>query len=58
MDPEEMTVARQRLGKHVPAATNKRNSRRTLGRIAFCVVHASDIQYVVKGKQTISFSQN
>jgi hypothetical protein len=32
-------VARQRLGKHVPAAKNTCNSRRIVGRFFFCAVH-------------------
>jgi hypothetical protein len=31
-------VARQRLGKNVTAATNKRNNRRIVGRVVFCMV--------------------
>jgi hypothetical protein len=31
-------VARQRLGKHVPAATNTRNNRRIFGRVICCGV--------------------
>jgi hypothetical protein len=31
--------ARQRLGKHVPAATNTRYSRSIVGRVMFCTVH-------------------
>jgi hypothetical protein len=32
--------ARQRLGKHVPAATNTRNNRGTIGGVIFCAVRA------------------
>jgi hypothetical protein len=32
------TVARQRLGRHVPMATNTRNSRRIVGGFVFCTV--------------------
>jgi hypothetical protein len=31
-------IARQRLDKHIPAATNTRNSRRTVRRVIFCAV--------------------
>jgi hypothetical protein len=31
--------ARQRLGKHVPAATNACNNRRIIGRFIFCAIH-------------------
>jgi hypothetical protein len=31
-------IAIQRLGKHVPAATNTRDNRRSVGRIIFCAV--------------------
>jgi hypothetical protein len=31
-------IARQRLGKHVPAATNTRNNRRIVGRVIFYAV--------------------
>jgi hypothetical protein len=31
-------VASQRLGKHVPAATDTRNKRRNVGRVVFCTV--------------------
>jgi hypothetical protein len=31
-------VARQRLGKHIPAATNTRNIKKLVGRIVFCAV--------------------
>jgi hypothetical protein len=32
-------VAKQQLGEHVPAATNRRNSRTTVGPVIFCAVH-------------------
>jgi hypothetical protein len=31
-------AAKQRLGKHVPAATNMRNNRRIFGSVVFCAV--------------------
>jgi hypothetical protein len=30
-------IARQRLGKHIPAATNTRNNRRIVGRVCLCI---------------------
>jgi hypothetical protein len=42
-------VSRQRLGKHVPAAKNTRNSSRTVGRdVSSAVREVSNTQYVVK----------
>jgi hypothetical protein len=33
-----LIVARQRLGRHIPEATNKRNNRRIVGGFVFCTV--------------------
>jgi hypothetical protein len=32
-------VAKQRLAKHVPGATNTHNNRRIVGRVILCAVH-------------------
>jgi hypothetical protein len=60
VEPEEMAVARQWLGKHFPLVMNTHVTTEELLDIVFfsavCVI--SDIQYVVKGKQMISSSQN
>jgi hypothetical protein len=42
VEPEEMAVPRQRIDKHVPAATKTRNNRRTIGRGVFYAVQLSD----------------
>jgi hypothetical protein len=44
-------VARQRLGKHIPAAMHTHDNGRTVGSGVFYVVHVvSDTVYVMKGK--------
>jgi hypothetical protein len=51
-------VARQRLDKHVLAATNIHGTVEELLDSVFCAVRVvSDPQSVVKGKQAISSSQ-
>jgi hypothetical protein len=48
VEPEETAVARQRLGKHVPAAMNTRNNRRRVGCGIFHAVRVvSNTQYVL-----------
>jgi hypothetical protein len=50
---EQTSIARQRLSKHVPTATN------TVGRGSFYAVRVvSNVQYVVKEKYVISSSHN
>jgi hypothetical protein len=49
VEPEETTVARQRLGKHVPIATDT-HVKELLGAVFVYVVHVSNTLYVVKGK--------
>jgi hypothetical protein len=43
VDPEETTVAKERLGKHASAATYARNTRETVGDGVFCAVYAEAI---------------
>jgi hypothetical protein len=38
LELEEIAVGGQRLAKHVPAATNTRNNRRTVGVVVFYTV--------------------
>jgi hypothetical protein len=59
VDPAEKVTGKQRLGKHVPAAKNIHNNRRTVGLGVFYVVHVvSNTQYAVKEKWKMSYSQD
>jgi hypothetical protein len=59
VEPEEMAVTWQRLGKHVPVATYIHTTIEELLDVAFPMWSVvSNIQYVGKEKQVISSSQN
>jgi hypothetical protein len=55
VEPEDTAVARQWLGKHLPA---KKNTHATIEELLDAVCVTSNTQYVRKGKKTIYSSRN
>jgi hypothetical protein len=58
VEPEYITVARQRLGKLVAAATNTHTTRSVGCGVSYAVRAEANLQFVVKENQVINFSQN
>jgi hypothetical protein len=58
LDTEEKAVAWQRLGKHVPEATNTHAATELLDAVFYAIRVVSYTQHLSKGKQAIRCSQN